>query len=143
MPLTVAETVSELERLKHQRAVWMEIVEFLSRFVDKESRKADHGIDAEGCISSPVPQEAVREFIDRINEEEIEPLNQEIGALENLYVEEDENGPEGDPSQKKSQKEKKGQSKKGVIKTGSKETGSTARVRTLTRASGRKDQGVG
>jgi len=141
MPLTVAETVRELERLKHQRAVWMETVEHLSRFVDKESRHADHGIAAEGCIHSHVPQDVVREFIGRINDEEIDPLNQEIESLENLYVEEDDD--EGDPGQEKGHEEKKGQGKKGVLSKGSKKKGPTAGVRRLARTPKRKGQGAG
>lgn len=142
MPLTVAETVRELERLKHQRSVWMETVEHLSKFIDKESRHADHGISAEGCIHTPVPQDVVLEFIERINDEEIEPLNQEIGVLENLYVEEDD-GEKGDPGKKKNVKEEKGKGKKGVIQKGSKKKGSTAGVRRIARPAKRKNQSIG
>ena len=143
MALTVAETVRELERLKHQRAVWMETVEHLSRFIDRESRQADHGIAAEGCITSAVPQEVVSEFIDRINDDEIDPLNQEINALENLHVEEDENDPEGDPSQKKSPKAKAGQIKKGDVQGSGPKKRTTGRIRKVARTPGRKSQGVG
>lgn len=140
MALTVAETVKELERLKHQRAVWMETVEHLSKFIDKESRQADHGIAAEGCIHASVPQDVVREFIDLINDEEIEPLNQEIGALENLHVEEEENGEEGDPDEEESRKKEKGKSKKGVLQGRGKKKGPTAGVRRLARPPKRKSQ---
>lgn len=143
MPLTVAETVNELERLKHQRAVWMEIVEHLSKHVDKESKNADHGIAAEDCIASVVPQGVVKEFVDLINDEEIDPLNQEIDALENLYVEEEENGPEGDPGKKKGAKKKKGPLKKGGTQGSGKKKGSPARLRKVPRPPGRKNQGVG
>ena len=142
MPLTVAETVKELERLKHQRAVWMETVEHLSKFIDKESKHADHGIAAEGCVHSSVPQEVVREFIGRIEDEEIEPLNQEIGALENLYVEEEENGEEGDPVQEEGGKEKTSKSKKGVLQGRGKKKGPTTGVRRLARPPNRKSQGA-
>lgn len=143
MALTVAETVRELERLKHQRAVWMEIVDQLSKFVDKESRQADHGIAAEGCIQTTVPQETIVEFIDLINDGEIEPLNQEIAALENLQVEEEENDEEGDPGAEKAKPAKKSQSKKGRLQAGGKKKGGPARVRKLGRPPGRKNQGVG
>lgn len=142
MPLTVAETVRELEKLKHQRAVWMETVEHLSRFVDKESRQADHGIAAEGCIHSPVPQDVVREFIDRINDEEIEPLNQEIESLENLTVEEDD-GEKGDPGEEESGQAEKGQGKKGILQGSSKKKGPSTGVRRLARTPKRKGQGAG
>jgi len=143
MPLTVAETVQELERLKHQRAVWMETVEHLSKFIDRESRHADHGIAAEGCITSAVPQEVVSEFIERINDDEIDPLNHEIGALENLHVEEDEDGPKGDPDQKKSPKAKKGQVKKRNTQGGSKKKRTPGRIRKVARPPGRKSQSAG
>jgi hypothetical protein len=143
MPLTVAETVIELERLKHQRAVWMEIVEHLSKTVDKESKNADHGIQAEDCIASVVPQEVVKEFIELINDEEIEPLNQEIGSLENLNVEEEKDGPKGDPDKKKGTKKKKGPNKKSGTQGGSQKKGVPARLRKVPRTPGRKAQGIG
>jgi hypothetical protein len=143
MPLTVAETVQELERLKHLRAVWMETVEFLSRCVDKESRKADHGIIAEGCVSSTVPQNIVQEFLDQINEEEIDPLNIEIGALENLFVEEANDGTEPEDQNKKAKpKTEKGTLKKRKSKGSSKTPGSSGRVRTISRPTGHKAQGT-
>lgn len=141
MALTVAETVKELERLKHQRAVWMETVEHLSKCVDKESKDADHGIPAEDCISGTVPQNVIREFIDLINDEEIDPLNREIEALENLHVEEEDNGEEGDPDKKESSKKEKGKGKKGVLQGRGKKKGSTTGVRRLARPPKRKGQG--
>jgi len=141
MALTVAETVVELERLKHQRAVWMETVEHLSKCVDRESKVADHGIPAEDCVSSVVPQDVVREFIDLINDEEIDPLNQEIEALENLHVEEDD-GEEGDPGKKESSKKEKGKRKKGVLQGRGKKKGPTGGVRRLARPPKRKGQGA-
>jgi hypothetical protein len=64
----------------------MEMVEHLSKFVDQEVQKAEHGITAEGCIVTPVPQCVVQDFIDSINEQEIEPLNDQIEELEGLNV---------------------------------------------------------
>lgn len=143
MALTVAETVRELERLKHQRAVWMDMIERLARCVDKESKKADHGIAAEGCVTNPVPQKVVREFIDRINDEEIEPLNQQILSLENLSVkeegEEEDGSKQGDQKQKKKSKAKKGTLKKRRVQGRSKTNGPQGRVRTIPRAAEHKN----
>ena len=86
MALTVAEATRELERLKHSRAVWMEIVEHLSKFVDQEVRQAEHGIVAEGCVENRVPQPVIKEFVAYINDQEIDPLNKKIGEIEGLTV---------------------------------------------------------
>ena len=88
MALTLAEAVKELERYKHERAVWMETVEHLSRFVGNELKNADAGIVAEGCVVNPVPEPVVKEFIQYINANEIDPLNKQIEALEGLAVQE-------------------------------------------------------
>lgn len=118
---TVAETVTELEGLKHERAVWMEVVEFLSRFVDHEVSAADHKIVAEGCIRQEVPQEVVAGFIKDINEQEIGPLNDRIESLSGLSVEEkdDAKGDDGGgevPKEKPPKKAVKARAKTG--KTG-------------------------
>jgi hypothetical protein len=143
MPLTVAETVLELERLKHQRAVWMEIVEHLSKHIDREGRQANHGIKAEDCIKNVVPQSMVQEFINLVNEGEIDPLNQEIGALENLNVEEEEDGPKGDPGKKEGAKKKKGPGKKSNTQRGGEAKRNPSRLRKVPRPPRRKNQGVG
>jgi len=83
---TLAEVLRELENLRHHRAVWMELVEHLSKFVDQEVRHADQAIPAEGCVVSKVPQPIVKEFLDYINHNEITPLNIRIDEIENLGV---------------------------------------------------------
>ena len=109
---TVAQTMRELEELKHERAVWMELVEHLSRFVDHEVKQADSKIVAEGCISPHVPQELVQRFIDSINENEIEPLNESISALENLGVEQEDEQEEAD-EEKPARRKKAGKANAG------------------------------
>jgi hypothetical protein len=96
MGLTVAEAVRELERLTHEREIWMDIVEYLSRCLDHEapSGKANAYITVrEG--GAKVPQVMVEKFIDRINGEEIDPLNIAIEELEglNVYEETDDEDP--------------------------------------------------
>ena len=91
MVLTVAEAARELERLKHLRAVWMEMVEHLSKFVDQEVRRSEHCVVAEGCIENKVPQSVVKEFIAYINDQEIDPLNKKIEEIESLTVTETKN----------------------------------------------------
>ena len=85
-PTTIIEAMKELENLRHYRAVWMETVEHLARFMDKDTKKADQGISAEGCVENKVPQSVLQEFIDYINNESIKPLNVKIGAIEKLKV---------------------------------------------------------
>lgn len=86
MTRTVAEAAKELELLKHERAVWMEIVEHLSRFVDQEVRAAEVRIVAEGCVENKVPQSVITEFIQYINDQEVDPLNEQIEGIEGLVV---------------------------------------------------------
>ena len=88
MALTLAAAVKELEKFKHARSIWMETVEHLSRFVGSELKNADSAIVAEGCVVSTVPEPVIREFIQYINVNEIDPLNKQIEALEGLTVEE-------------------------------------------------------
>jgi len=143
MTLTVAEAMRELEQLKHGRAIWQETVEHLSKFVDKEVRQAEHGIVAEGCSINPVPQDAVREFINIIEEDEIEPLNTQIAALESLSVEETKDDPTDDdgekeaPSGKEEKEASSGEGKKGD----SQKAVPAKRLRTVPRGPGRKAQG--
>ena len=109
MARTVAEIVKELEQLKHRRAVWMEMVEHLSKSIDQEVQPAQQAIVAEGCVISPVPQSVIREFIDDINESEIDPLNETIDDLEVMGVKETNNDePESPkPARSKAKKETK------------------------------------
>jgi hypothetical protein len=92
MSITVAQAAKELERFKHERAVWMETVEHLSKFIDQEVRLAEQGIAATGCVENKVPQSIIKEFILYINEQEIEPLNVKIEEIENLTIVETKNG---------------------------------------------------
>ena len=137
---TLAEAVRELERLKHQRAVWMQTVEHLSIFIDQEVQPAQKGISAEGCIHSTVPQPVIQEFIDRINEEEIEPLNQQIEAIESMNVEEEETEDEG-PEGKANEKPKRETTKEKNSRPAARKTG--RKIRSLSKPPGRKAQGAG
>jgi hypothetical protein len=99
MALTLAEAVEKLELLKQQRAVWLELVDHLSKFIDQEVSKADHVIPADGCVSQNVPQEVIEGFIHEINGNEIDPLDEEINALENRAVTETKKDAKNKPKQ--------------------------------------------
>ena len=137
MSLTLAEVVQELEGLKHARAIWLETVEHLSKFVDQEVRTAEQAIVAEGCVENRVPQQVVREFIGYINQQEIEPLNEKIEEIENRTVMETK---QNDPK-----------SQEGIDRTqaqpqaneGSKVGAGGKKLRTIPGHTGRKVQGVG
>jgi hypothetical protein len=85
MPLTLAEAFDKVEKLRHTRSIWLEVVDHLRAFVDDEVRKASKGISSDGKM---VPQQIVREFITGVLTTELHPLNEQIEHLENLYVEE-------------------------------------------------------
>jgi len=113
MPSTLAEAVQELERFKQQRAVWMEVVDHLSKFVDDEVEQAQQPLHADGCVSQNVPQDVIAEIINSINEETVAPLNDGVYSLENLQVEET-NVEEASGKKGKSAKTKRRTGKKSV-----------------------------
>ena len=84
---TLAETVKELERLKLQRAIWGQIVEYLSTFTDQEVTPIKQGILVKGCTTNIVPPLVIEEFSGRIEKEEIESLNEQIEAIEVTSIE--------------------------------------------------------
>lgn len=88
MTLILAEALQELEECRQRRAVWYDVVAFLSKFIDEEVREAGQGIVAEGCIGKLVPQGVLKDIVEGIEDEKIEPLNEAIGGLENLQVKE-------------------------------------------------------
>lgn len=85
MALTLSEALSQVESLKYSKAIWLEVIEHLRIFVDDEVRKAKKGIASDGRV---VPQSIIKEFVDRVLFEELEPLSQKIVSLEKLSVEE-------------------------------------------------------
>lgn len=134
---TLAEMMQELEQLRHSRAVWMETVEHLAQFIDKDTVKADRGIHAEGCSVNPVPQTVVREFIGYINQQEIAPLNKKIEAIESLSIVETKNDkdPKGKAGTTRGHAEKK-------TDGGPKIGGSGKEIRAVPKLPGIKAQGV-
>jgi hypothetical protein len=139
MALTVAEALKELSRLRNEREIWMDIVEYLSRCIDRESPsgKANAYITVrEG--GNRVPQDMVVGFVENINEERIDPLNQMIEELEslNVYEETEDDGPEG--------KKKKTPSKKANKQAAKPKAGSTRkRIRAIPKPAGPKAQSTG
>lgn len=100
MALTVAEAVKELDKLRNEREIWMDIVEYLSRCIDRESPsgKANAFITVrEG--GTKVPQPMVEDFVRNINEDKIDPLNSSIEELEGFNVYEETN--DNEPTRKK------------------------------------------
>lgn len=140
---TVAEAFMELERLKHERAVWMEVAEFLSRFVDHEVSKADHKIKAEGCIRPEVSQKLISEFVDSINEQEIDPLNDRIQTLESLGVEEQEDDREEEGEANSRKESKKAAPRKAGGKARAKPERAKKRIRAVPRPTKPKASGSG
>ena len=98
-----AEAMKELESLKHARAVWMEIVEHLSKCLDREVKIAENNIFAEGCVADRVPQAVIKDFIRDINEGNIDPLNEKIDSIENLTVMENSDDNEKSESDNRSE----------------------------------------
>jgi len=137
MALTLAAAVQELERLKHSRAIWLETVEHLAKFVDQEVRTAEQAIAAEGCVESRVPQPVIKEFIAYINQEEIEPLNEKIEEIESLTVTETKTN---DPKIKESSNRTQAQPE---ANEGPKIGAGGKKLRTISGHPGRKAQGVG
>lgn len=90
MALTFSEALQQLEENRHQRAVWNEVVDFLSRFVDSEVREVEQGIGAEDCVEKVVPQVQITAIIAYVDAEHISPLDEGIAALEQLQVVETE-----------------------------------------------------
>ena len=137
---TVAETLRELESLKHDRAIWMDVVEFLSKCVDHEVKPADNVIKAADCMTTIVPQSTIQSVIDRINEEEIDPLNERIHALENLGVEQEENDEEKSTRDKTAKKASTG---KKVGKAGKQARSTKKRIRAVPRPPKQKSEHAG
>ena len=138
MAQTVAEAVKELARLRNEREIWMDIVEYLSRCIDRESPsgKANNYITVrEG--GNRVPQDMVVAFVENINEERIDPLNQTIGELEGLsvYEETEDDGPKT---------KKKSPSKKINRQAAKSKAGGTGkRIRAIPKPAGPKAQSAG
>ena len=118
MALTFSEALQKLEESKHQRAVWNEMVDFLSRFVDSEVTAAEQGIGAEDCVEKVVPQAQITAIINYIDEEHIAPLDEEIAALEQLQVVETEDDDSEEKAQPKPTAKKKVSGKRPTPKAG-------------------------
>jgi hypothetical protein len=91
MAKTVNEVFQQLESGRQELAVWNEVVAFLSRFVDTETREADQGIETKECVSRTVPQEVIQAVRTYIESQHIEPLMAEILELSNQQLAETTN----------------------------------------------------
>jgi hypothetical protein len=83
--VTLNEAVGMLNSLKYQRAVWYEVVNFLTKFVDDDVRAADSCVQDEEAGS--VPQAVVLEIVNSIKSAQINPLSTEIESMENIQLE--------------------------------------------------------
>lgn len=110
MSRTVAQAFAELEKNKYTRAVWIELVGVLSGAIDEEVRSASKGITAEDCGGQLVPQKIIRDIIDEVNAQKIDPLDQRISEIENLSVEETKK--DGEATNKKTVKGQKSKPKR-------------------------------
>ena len=122
MALTVAEALRGLEIHKLERVVWMEVVNFLSAFVDEEVRKANRLMGADDCLAETVPQDLIKALIKEVNDKRIAPLNQKVDALEGLQVQEETN----DDNDGGTTKRKKTTRKKTTKRDGGKASGKKA-----------------
>lgn len=77
---TVAEALKQLTALEARRAVWQELVNYLRRFVQDEVSRPDSSIATDQGV--PVGQDVVRELIEEMVEQQIDPLSQEIAAIQ-------------------------------------------------------------
>lgn len=120
MALTVAEAVEELTKLTYEREIWMDVVDYLSKCAPAGS--------SSGEITSfitvrqgghKVPPATVKEVLDCINKEKVDPLNEAIDELENMNVSEETNDEDPDKTSKRKTntspiKPKAGKVRKGI-----------------------------
>lgn len=119
MSMSFNEAVQQLEYNRQQLAIYNELVDFLRRFVDSETRRTEMGIKTVGCVNQVVDQGLILEEIEHIETEHIAPLMEAIAALENLQVVETNNGEEDgiEAGGQESRTKKKVGGKKARIKT--------------------------
>lgn len=98
---SLVEAVKELELLKEQLAVWSEVMDHLSTFVDSDVALAKAGIAIEKNSKRIVPQHVVVEIARSITTEKIAPISGKILELEQLPVSENSHGLNGKKSSKK------------------------------------------
>lgn len=88
MAMTLGEMLQELEQHRYDAAVWAMLVNKLCTYLDQDKhRQADAGLKVKGCSETYVPASVFERIIERLNEEEIEPLNEKIADIEGFSVE--------------------------------------------------------
>ena len=85
MARTLADLMAELNECRHQQQIYMELVNFLSTFVDDEVQRAERSMVTDGL--GRVPTELVQQAIDVLNEERIDPLTEKIESIQAIDVE--------------------------------------------------------
>jgi len=91
MSIPLKEVLKRLDEQKFTLAVWQEIINHLSKTVSVGETQATEAIGTENCSAPIVPEVIVQQVIDHIIDKEVNPLVQQIEAVENLTVEETTN----------------------------------------------------
>jgi hypothetical protein len=81
---TFYEALKELNRLKDEQLVWFEVVEYLSKFVDREGVSAGASIASE--TANGVPQAVIADVIKAVNKEKIAVLYDQIDRFSMVNV---------------------------------------------------------
>jgi hypothetical protein len=105
---TLAEALAKLNGAKHRQQIYMELVNFLSKFVEDEVHKPDVTMVTEGL--GAVPQDLLREVLDELNKDRIDPLSEMIESIQGLSVEVPGGQKRKRPSQSRKKAEKGKQS---------------------------------
>lgn len=107
MALTLAEAIQMLNEYKYRRAIWMEVVNFLARYVDDEVSQAEAVMQTEDCLEVKVPQEFIYRIIEDINKKHIAPLSAQIEDVEGCSVEVGSDEPSEDRKEGKKKADRK------------------------------------
>ena len=89
MSIQLKEVLKRLDQQRFTLSVWQEVINHLSKTVSVGETQASEAIVAENCSATTVPEDVVQQVIDSIMEKEVNPLIQQIEAVENLTVEEE------------------------------------------------------
>lgn len=98
MSVKFFEVMKRLEYYRYELAVWSNIESHLCSLIDRDDHRVSNAaLQVAGCSEAYVPQDIVQGVIDRIREEEIEPLTGKITEIESLSVEDEDGHEESRP----------------------------------------------
>jgi hypothetical protein len=78
------DALNDLYRLKHQEAVWEDLVGFLLKHVDNDVQSADFEFKSEDA--GVVPQDIIEDIIKVIQKEKLTPLEEAIARYTEMEV---------------------------------------------------------